>query len=70
MSEPIYMCEGCGKIVDPEARGIVRAVALLPDATGNPDSVVEGLGVYFPDHCYIGEPFFRLKPLADGPTEL
>jgi hypothetical protein len=70
MSQPIYMCEGCGKVVDPGALGIVRAVALIPDATGGPDSVREGLGVYFHDHCYLGEPFFRLKPLSDPSTEV
>ena len=72
--ETIYMCEGCHKEVVPGAHGVVRAVALV--ATPNdddPDAVVEGLGVYFHDHCFIGEPFFRLKPVpgetgATGPT--
>src|SRR5207247_2270440 len=66
MNETIYMCEGCGKVVDPDAREIVRAVALLPETTGSADSFVEGLGVYFHDHCYVGEPFFRLKPETDA----
>ena len=63
-SDAVYLCEGYHKEVVPGAHGIVRAVALVAAPTADdPEAVVEGLGVYFHDHCFIGEPFFRLKPL-------
>jgi hypothetical protein len=59
----IYLCEGCHKEVVPGAFGVVRAVPLVPaPTTEDPGEVVEGLDVYFHDHCFIGEQFFRLKP--------
>ncbi len=66
----LYLCEGCHKEVVPGAFGIVRAVALVPAPTpDDPDAVADGLDVYFHDHCFIGEQFFRLKPDVPPPAE-
>jgi hypothetical protein len=57
--EPV--CETCGKPVDPDAPGVVKAVAVTRvDAMGTAEWI-EDRGVFFHDDCYpYGSGDFRI----------
>jgi hypothetical protein len=62
--ESFHVCESCRQRIDPDAPDTVRAVEMQKMVTMGPTvEYVEGLGVFFHDHCYpTGSPLYSRKP--------
>ena len=61
--EPFHICETCRERIDPDAPDAVRAVEMLKVVAMGPTvEYVEGLGVFFHEHCYpTGSSNYRRK---------
>ena len=55
------VCETCGKPVDPDAPGVVKAMPAMKLETIGMTEWIDGMGVYFHDDCFpYGSGDFRL----------
>lgn len=62
MSETFHICETCRQRIEPNAPDTVRAVELLKAETFGSTEYIEGLGVFFHEHCFpTGSPHYRRK---------
>lgn len=50
-SEPAAVCETCGKPLDPEGPGVVKAVPMSVETMGMTEWI-DGMGVFFHDDCF------------------
>jgi len=62
--DPFHICEACRTQIDTGAPDTVRAVEMQKTVAMEPTvEYVEGLGVFFHEHCYpTGSPLYSRKP--------